>query len=70
MKLLTRKPRKEISVATACELLACGRDTVKRIAKREGWRTRRNGTGPTCKTLLFEADVLAYRERMAKLADA
>ena len=69
MKLLTRQPRKEISIAAAADLLACGRDTVKRIAKREGWRTRRNGLGPTSKLLVFEADVIAYRERMAKLAE-
>lgn len=70
MKLLTRKPRKEISVRQAGELLACCGKTIKRIAKREGWRTRRNGLGPTSKVLVFEADVLAYRERMAQLADA
>jgi hypothetical protein len=69
-RLLTRKPRKEISVATAADMLACGRDTVKRIAKREGWRTRRNGLGPTSKMLVFEADVIEYKTRMAKLADA
>jgi hypothetical protein len=68
-RLLTRTPRKEISVKQAGELLACCGKTVKRIAKREGWRTRRNGLGPTSKMLVFEADVIAYRERMAKLAE-
>jgi hypothetical protein len=69
-KLLTRTPRKEISIRQASELLACCGKTVKRIAEREGWRTRRNGLGPTSKMLVFEADVLAFKERMAKLADA
>jgi hypothetical protein len=63
MGLLHRKPRKAIKVSEVAKILGCGRDTVKRIAKQEGWLMWSLTDGPTAPLYVYEAEVMAYLEK-------
>ena len=62
MTLIRRKPSKPITTTEAGKYLGCVSKTVKRIAKREGWKMWRNGDGKTNPWLLLEAEVIAFRQ--------
>lgn len=63
MSLLRRKPSKPMKISEAADLLGCGRDTMKAIAKREGFRMWKNNPSFNSPWLVYEADVIAYRQR-------
>lgn len=58
---------KAIRISDAAEILGCGRDKAKQLARQNNWKMWRNGDGPTEPWLVNQADVEAFRQRREAL---